>query len=70
MTNKVLIYRKRLKITQEELAHRVGVTRQTIISIESGKYVASLTLALKLAKIFGKPVEEIFALEEDELNGI
>lgn len=66
MTNKVQLLRKSKKITQEELAHQVGVTRQTIISIESGKYIASLTLALKIARVFGKTVEEIFTLEDGE----
>ena len=66
MINKVQILRKNKKITQEELARIVGVTRQTIISIESGKYIASLSLALKLAQVFDKPVEEIFILEDGE----
>lgn len=66
MVNRVQSLRKSKKITQEELAHLVGVTRQTIISIESGKYIASLSLALKIARVFGKTVEEIFILEEGE----
>lgn len=53
-------------MTQEELAFLVGVTRQTIISIEQGKYVASLPLALKLAKVFGVRVEDLFRLKEGE----
>ncbi len=64
MINKVHELRKSHKITQESLANMVGVTRQTIISIENGKYQASLLLALKLAKIFNVPVEEIFIVEE------
>ncbi len=67
MINNVHKYRKIKKLTQEELALKVGVTRQTIISIEQGKYIASLPLALKIAKIFDVRVEEIFALEEEEL---
>ncbi len=67
MINNVHKYRKIKKLTQEELALKVGVTRQTIISIEQGKYIASLPLALKIAKIFDVSVEEIFALEEEEL---
>ena len=47
-------------MTQEELAQAVGVTRQTIISIEKGRFVPSTLLALKLAKFFKKPVEDIF----------
>lgn len=66
MENVVYRLRKNRKLTQEELARMVGVTRQTIISIESGKYTASLTLALKIAKVFGRPVEQIFILEEDD----
>ena len=64
MTNRVHELRKQHKITQEALANMVGVTRQTIISIENGKYQASLLLALKLAKIFELPIEDIFILEE------
>jgi len=51
-------------MTQEDLAHRVGVTRQTIISLEGGRYTPSLILAIRLARIFGMPVEELFILEE------
>ncbi len=66
MKNNVYELRKSHKWTQEELAKKLGVTRQTIISIEQGKYIASLPLALKMAKIFDVPVENIFCLEEDE----
>lgn len=66
MVNYVHKLRKLKKMTQEELASVVGVTRQTIISIEQGKYIASLPLALKMAEIFGVSVEEIFKLEERE----
>jgi putative transcriptional regulator len=66
MTNRVHELRKQHKITQEALANMVSVTRQTIISIENGKYQASLLLALKIAKIFDLPVEEIFMLEDGE----
>lgn len=64
MTNHVYELRKKHKYTQEELAKKLGVTRQTIISIEQGKYIASLPLALKMANIFEVSVEEIFELEE------
>ena len=67
MINNVHKYRKVKKLTQEELALAVGVTRQTIISIEQGKYIASLPLALKIAKVFDVSVEEVFSLEEGEL---
>lgn len=66
MTNEVHKFRKSLKLTQEELAAKVGVTRQTIISIEQGKYVASLPLALKIAQVFGVSVEDVFNLEEGD----
>lgn len=68
MTNKVHEYRKVLKFTQEDLAKKIGVTRQTIISIEQGRYVASLPLALKIAKVFNKKVEDVFSLQESDYN--
>ena len=52
--------RKARKISQEELARAVGVTRQTITSIEVGKYTASLPLAYKIARFFGLTIEEVF----------
>jgi putative transcriptional regulator len=55
-------------MTQEELAKSVGVTRQTIISIEKGRFVPSTLLALKFAKFFKKPVEDIFFIFEDDKN--
>ena len=58
--------RKQSGITQEELAKAVGVTRQTIISLENGRYTASLGLAHKIAKFFGVKIEDIFIFEEDE----
>lgn len=51
-------------MTQQELADRVGVTRQTIIALEGGAYTPSLTLALRIAKVFGKAVEGVFQLDE------
>ena len=65
MQNRIKEYRKQQKITQDDLAKAVDVTRQTIISLENGKYNASLTLAHKIAKHFGKTIEEIFIFEED-----
>ena len=67
MKNRLYNLRKNHKYTQEELAKKLGVTRQTIISIEQGKYIASLPLALKMAKIFYVFLEQIFDLEEGEL---
>lgn len=66
MINHVHQYRKSLKMTQEEFANKCGVTRQTIISIEQGKYIASLPLALKMAQIFNVKVEDLFTLSENE----
>ncbi|MBD3348383.1 MAG: helix-turn-helix domain-containing protein [Candidatus Eisenbacteria bacterium] len=54
------------EMTQEELARRVGVTRQTIIAIEKGKYNPSVALALRIARVFGLAVEQIFSLPEEE----
>jgi putative transcriptional regulator len=53
------------EMTQEELAKKADVSRQTIIAIESGKYTPSLGLAFKLAKIFERPIEEIFSVAEE-----
>lgn len=52
------------EMTQEELANLVGVTRQTILALENGKYFPSLILAIKIAKVFGKSVEEVFIMKE------
>lgn len=66
--NYIAKLRKEQKITQEELASAVQVTRQTIISLENGRYNASLALAHKIAKFFGRIIEEIFIFEEDNTN--
>ena len=60
MKTKIKELRKANKISQEELALAVGTTRQTITSIETGKYVASLPLAYRIAKYFGMTIEEVF----------
>ena len=57
--------RKENKLSQAELAEEVGVTRQTITSIETGKYIASLPLAYRIAKYFGLKIEDVFELEEE-----
>ena len=62
VTNKVQIFRARQGITQEELAEKVKVSRQTIIAIEKGNYTPSVLLALKISRIFKSHVEEIFSL--------
>ena len=66
MKNKIKVNRAELNITQGELAERVGVTRQAINAVELGKYVPSTVLALKIAKVFGKLVEDVFLLEEND----
>ena len=64
--NKVYELRLKSVITQENLAESVGVTRQTIIAIEKGNYVPSVLLAIKIAKFFKKPVEEMFQIKKYE----
>ena len=54
------------EMTQEELAKRLGVARQTVIAIERGKYNPSVALAIRIARVFELPVEEVFFLEEAE----
>ena len=66
MKNKVEEYRKLFNEKQEDLANIVGVSRQTIISIEKGKYNRSILLAFKIAKHFEKSIEDIFIYEEEE----
>lgn len=65
METKIQELRKANKIIQAELADEMGVTRQTIISLEKGRYNASLELAFKIARYFGKTIEEVFIFEED-----
>ena len=66
MKNNIRVERAIKNITQAELAAAVSVSRQTINTFESNKYVPSTILALKIAKVFGKTVEEIFLLEEGD----
>ncbi|WP_199137875.1 helix-turn-helix transcriptional regulator [Pedobacter sp. ASV12] len=66
MKNNIRVQRAIKNITQAELADLIQVSRQTINTIESGKYVPSTVLALKMAKVFEKPVEEIFELEDGD----
>ncbi len=56
------------QITQQQLADRVGVTRQTIIAIEAGKYAPSLTLAFKVARTFAVPLEDVFQYEDENIK--
>jgi putative transcriptional regulator len=63
MRNNIRRLRKERGYTQEEMAARLGVTRQTIIAIENDKYNPTLELAMKIARLLGKPVEQIFFLD-------
>lgn len=66
MKNKIRVLRAEKKISQEELAERTGVTRQTILAIEKDKYSPSLQLALKICSVFNKKIEEVFYEYEDK----
>ncbi len=66
MKNNIRIERAIKNITQEELANKISVSRQTINAMEANKYVPSTVLALKIAKVFNKHVEEIFILEKND----
>ncbi len=65
MKTKIQELRKERGLSQEALANMLGVTRQTVISLEKEKYVASLELAFKIARFFGKSIEEVFMYEEE-----
>ena len=62
LLNKIKVYRAMKNISQEELAVAIGVTRKTINTVETGKFIPSTVLALRIARYFGVPVEEIFVL--------
>ena len=64
LDNCVRELRTQLKLTQQSLADKVGVTRQTIVAMESSSYVPSLPLAIRLSRVFDRAVEEVFTLEE------
>lgn len=66
MENRLKIERAIKNLTQDDLAKLIGVSRQTINSIETGRYVPSTVLALKISQIFEKPVNEIFTLEDSD----
>ena len=63
ITNKIKVYRAQNELTQEDLAKKAGVTRQTIIAIEKGKYVPSLQLAFQIARVFSEDINNIFKFE-------
>ncbi len=66
MKNYIKVERARHNMTQADLAEKINVSRQTIVAIESNKYVPSAILVLKIARFFAKQVEEIFQLEEQD----
>jgi len=66
MKNRLKIERAILNLTQEELAEKIGVSRQTINSIETNRFVPSTVLALKLSRLFGKSVNDFFELDVDD----
>tara|TARA_R110000868_G_scaffold354078_1_gene615374 strand:- start:1000 stop:1200 length:201 start_codon:yes stop_codon:yes gene_type:complete len=66
MENTIKVERAILNLTQDELASKIGVSRQTINSIEANRYVPSTVLALKLSGLFGKPVNDFFKLNEND----
>jgi putative transcriptional regulator len=66
MKNRLKVERAILNLTQEELAEKIGVSRQTINSIETNRFLPSTVLALKLSRLFGKSVNDFFELDDDD----
>ncbi len=66
MKNRIKVERAELNLTQEDLAKKIGVSRQTINSIEANRYVPSTVLALKLSQLFNKPVNDFFSLSKED----
>ena len=66
MKNNIKVSRAERSMTQQQLADAVGVSRQTVNAIESGRFIPSTVLALKVARLFGKPVEQVFILEDED----
>ncbi|MCQ2187615.1 MAG: helix-turn-helix transcriptional regulator [Bacteroidales bacterium] len=66
MKNSIRVERARLRMSQQELADKLNVTRQTIYAIEAGMFNPSTLLALKMSELFGVPVNDLFSLEEDD----
>lgn len=66
LKTKIHKFRKEMNMQQAELAEQVGVRRETIGKLENGKYNPSLKLAMDIAKVFGKTVEEVFFFQDDE----
>ena len=69
MKNRLKVYRAMHDLTQEALAAKLGVTRQTVLSIEKGQYDPSLPLAFRIASLFGVKIEDVFLYQEDESLG-
>ena len=67
MRNRIKVERAELNLTQEDLAKKIGVSRQTVNSIEANRYVPSTVLALKLSQMFNKPVNDFFTLSEEDI---
>lgn len=68
MKNKIKVFRAMHDLTQEDLAQSIGVTRQTILAIEKGKYVPSLDLAFRISRYFRVNIEEVFQYDETHLS--
>lgn len=66
MKNRIRVARAEVRMTQQRLADEAGVSRQTINAIESGRFIPSTVLALKIARIFSRPVEELFQLDDED----
>lgn len=66
MKNKLKVYRAIHHLTQEQFADKIGVSRQTVVAIESDKYLPSLGLAFKISKLFNVTIEEIFTYQEEK----
>ena len=66
MKNRIHVLRAERRWTQAELAERLQVSRQTINALETGKYAPGLPLAFRIARLFGRPVEEVFLQEDDQ----
>ena len=68
METRIKVLREELGLTQKALAKKVDVTRQTILFMEKGKYNPSLRLAYRVARVLGKPIEEVFSFEDEEIK--
>ncbi|QDZ88527.1 helix-turn-helix transcriptional regulator [Priestia megaterium] len=68
MKNRCKEFREKFNLTQQDLAEKVGVSRQTIISLENGKYKPSIFLAYKISKVFNSMIEDIFIFEEEKTD--